>query len=300
MFYSFYLKYKYGKFHYYFTVNAFTAWVGNILKSIGFVNKTIFWVWDYYPPFHQSKTVVLMRSLYWQFDKLATNSDVLIFLNRRITKLRKEIGVLSKKDKHKIIPIGTTNNLVRVARNLKQTSKIKLVFLGVVKKSQGLDLVFDNSKELAAAFPNLEVNIIGGGPDLEYFKSRLEKTSLKINFYGYLLDKDVNKILKKSHIGLAPYVPSQENASYYGDPSKIKKYISFDLPVITTNVFEFSKELKRANAGVLIDHNKKKELVSSIHQIINNYKSYRKNARLLNQRYYYKKLYPKMFTPYLR
>lgn len=298
VFYTFYLKYRYGNFYYYFTVNAFTAWVGNILKRFGFVKKTIFWVWDYYPPFHESKVIVFMRSLYWQFDKWATKSDMLIFLSSRVAKLRKEIGVLTKNDKYKIIPIGTTNVSGGKVGNLKPDSKIKLVFLGVVKKNQGLDLIFNCSDKLAASFPNLEIDIIGGGPDLEYFKRREEKSSLKVNYHGYLLDMDIDEILKKSHIGIATYIPSQENVSYYGDPSKIKRYLSFDLPVITTNVFEFSKELKRTNAGLLVNYYKMSELIGAIHKIINNYEFYKKGSRLLSQRYYYKNLYLKMFTPY--
>lgn len=297
-FYAMYLKFKYGKFHNYFTVNAFTAWVGTVLKSVGLVNKTIFWVWDYYPPYHKNKTVVFMRGLYRQFDKWATKSDMLIFLNTRVVKLRKEINSITKNDEYKIIPVGTTNKSVGKIRTFKTDSKIKLVFLGVVKKSQGLDLIFDNSDQLNSTFPDLEIDVIGGGPDLEYFMDRGERSALQVNFHGYLHDKDIDRLLRKSHIGIATYIPSRDNVSYYGDPSKIKRYLSFDLPVITTNVFEFSKELKKANAGILVNYHKPNELIDAIHTILTNYALYKKGSRLLNQKYYYKNLYPEMFKPF--
>ncbi|MEK7550216.1 MAG: glycosyltransferase [Patescibacteria group bacterium] len=297
IFYTIYLTYTYGGFENYFTVNAFTAWTGNILKKTGFVKKTIFWVYDYYPPFHENKTIVFMRWLYWQFDKWATKSDMLVFLNSRIVKLRKEIGVLSDRDRYKIIPIGTTNKSKRGSRNLKPNSKIKLVFLGVMKKSQGLNLIFECSNQIATTFPNLEINIIGDGPDLEYFKSNGEKTNLKIKYHGYPSDNDIDEILGKSHIGIATYIPNQENVSYYGDPSKIKGYLSFGLPVITTNVFEFSKEIKSFNAGVLIGY-KKENMIKAITKIVNNYSFYRSGAKKLAKKYYYKNLYPNMFKPY--
>lgn len=296
-FYTFYLTRKYGEFEDYFSVNAFTAWVGIILKKAGYVNKTIFWVWDYYPPFHENKIIVFMRSLYWQFDKWATKSDMLIFLSNRVAKLRKDIGVLTSKDRYKIIPVGTTNMVNEKLKKIERNTKIRMVFFGVIKKNQGLDLIFDSSSELASAFPNLEIDIIGAGPELKYFKTRSLKSKLKINYYGYLLDDDIDKIVKRNHIGIAPYIPSIENEAFYGDPSKIKRYLSFGLPVITTNAFEFSKEIKKTNAGILISY-KNKDLVTAINKIINKYTFYQKGARKLGKIYYYKNLYPKMFTPY--
>lgn len=132
---------------------------------------------------------------------------------------------------------------------------------------------------------------------MEYFKKRGEKSNLKVKYHGYLLDSDIDKIVKLSHIGMAPYIPSIENEAYYGDPSKIKKYLSFALPVITTNAFEFSKEIKRANAGILIGY-KKADLVNAIKKITNRYNFYQKGAGNLGKKYYYKNLYPNMFTSY--
>ena len=82
-----YLKAKYGKIDNYFSVNAFTAWVGLFLRGKGYVNRTVFWVWDYYPLKHTSSIVVFMRWLYWQFDRIAMYSDDIVFLNQRLLKL---------------------------------------------------------------------------------------------------------------------------------------------------------------------------------------------------------------------
>ncbi len=297
IFYTFYLRHRYGKFHYYFTVNAFTAWIGNILKKTGFVNKTLFWVWDYYPPFHENKIIVFMRGLYWQFDKWATKSNTLIFLSSRVATLRKEIGILTKTDKYKIVPVGTTNLAKVKTKNLNTKSKIKIVFFGVIKKSQGLDLIFDSSNKIISSFPNVEIDIIGAGPDLEYFKNKGKNSKLKVNYHGYMLDPEVDKILKKSDIGIAPYIPSIENEAFYGDPSKIKRYLSFGLPVITTNVFEFSREIKKSHAGILIDY-KTSKLIDAIAKVVGNYTFYQNGAKKLGKKYYYKNLYPNMFTPY--
>jgi hypothetical protein len=124
----------------YFTVNAFIAWTGVVLKKIGVVKRTLFWVWDYYPPIHKSKMVMFMRWMYWQFDKPATHrSDKTIYLNHKMVDIRKKLTVLKQDELPVIVPIGT--------KPLKQDHKhdpFSLIFLGVVKISQGLDLMFES------------------------------------------------------------------------------------------------------------------------------------------------------------
>lgn len=294
VFYSTYLRIKYGKFKYYFTVNAFTAWAGNILKNLGIVEKTIFWVWDYYPPFHESRIIALVRWTYWQFDKQGTQSDTLVFLNERLARLRKEMGELNKNTPYKIIPIGANNiATVKIPRVIK--SKLNLVYMGVVKKSQGLDLVIDNADRIMEFFPKATMHIIGGGPDLEYFRTKVKHTRLRIIFHGYLSDKKRDQILKKSHIGIATYVPGKDNVAYYGDPSKIKHYLSFGLPVITTNVFDFSKEIKKEKAGIIIDYFNSEDFAKALKELTKKINFYSSNATKLAIRYYYRSLYINFF-----
>src|SRR3989344_4259945 len=88
--YSFWLKFKYGKGDF-FSVNAFTSWIGLLLKKVGIVDQTIFWVWDYYPPNHNNRIVKIMRSIYWQFDKISSHSDRVVFLSKKLIDLRKNI-----------------------------------------------------------------------------------------------------------------------------------------------------------------------------------------------------------------
>jgi glycosyltransferase involved in cell wall biosynthesis len=295
LFYATYLRIKYGQFQYYFTVNAFTAWTGNILKKLGIVKKTIFWVWDYYPLFHQSLIIATARWTYWQFDKLATKSNTLIFLNERIAQLRKEVGELDKNIHYKIIPIGT--NIREGVRKLRisKSKMLNFVFMGVVKKSQGLDLLFNNSEELLKEFPKICIHVVGAGPDLNYFKKRAISSPLKVIFHEYLEDEKCDRILKKCDIGIATYIPGKDNVSYYGDPSKIKQYLSFGLPVITTDVFDFSREIKNSQAGIIINYDNPQELVKALRKIITKYTFYSNNAISLAKKYSYRKIYPEFF-----
>jgi glycosyltransferase involved in cell wall biosynthesis len=287
------LREKFGPYSVYFTVNAFTAWAGNILRSSGLVQKTIFWVWDYYPPIHDDAVVRFMRFLYWQFDIPATKqADRAVFLNKRLIDLRKTLGILPENVSYPVVGIGTSP----VPKIRKKTMQpVALAFIGVVKKSQGLDLVYKSAALLAKQFPGITLHIIGGGPDLAHYRKLASSSKLRTVFHGYIENNNqVNTILKGCHIGIAPYVPDKTNVTYYSDPSKIKRYIEVGLPVITTNVFDFSKEISQSHAGIVIPY-KSKAFVQAVLSIIQTYSLYEKNSLILAKRHRYMVTYASLF-----
>lgn len=287
------IRRKYGVVDMYFTVNAFTAWCGNIAKKFNLVKQTVFWVWDYYPPAHPNRIVRFMRWLYWLFDKPASReTDIVVFLNKQLELLRRKMNILPKDKRYRSIGIGTDpiDKLVQ-----KHTDIVSLVFLGVLKKSQGLDLVFDAFEKLEEN-SNIELHIIGGGPDEAYYKKRALTNRLRTVFHGYIADDTkVAGLVCSYHIGLATYVPDKSNVSYYTEPSKIKFYLGAGLPVITTNVFDFSKEIKKSNAGIVIPY-RTINLLNAVDTIKKKYPTYQKAASELGKKYYYRKLYNGFFS----
>lgn len=290
--YTYWLKKKYHKIDIYFTVNAFTAWIGNTMKKLGLVNRTIFWVWDFYPPIHENKIIMLMRQIYWQFDKISSHSDRIAFVNLRLMKLRKDIGIIPENADYPIIPIGTDKFS---NANFKNRKGVVLGFIGVIKISMGLDIVFDSADKIIKNFPGAKFEVIGSGPDLEYFKSKAKSNKIPTSFYGYVEGESFNQILEKCTIGIAPYLPNPSNVSQFGDAGKVKRYLSLGLPVIITDIFEFSKEIEENKAGVIIKYGKPDELINAIKKIMVKYEDYQRNALKLAKKYYYKKIYPEIF-----
>lgn len=290
--YSVWLKYKCKTIDIYFTVNAFIAWIGNLLRGLGVVEKTVFWVWDYYPPIHPNKIIMLMRYIYWQFDKSSSYSNRVAFVNHRLLNLRKDLGIYDRNARYPIIPIAT-DNLPYV--NRKKTNKVVFGFIGVLKKNQGPGIVFDHSQSLTKKLKSFQYEVIGSGPDDEYLKNRAKETGVQTKFYGYLEGESFNQVLNRCTIGLATYIPDPSNVSYYGDPGKIKRYISLGLPVICTDVLEFSREIEKSKAGIIINYDDSKAFVAATKKIMSRYSFYSKNAYNLSQKYYYKKIYPEMF-----
>lgn len=279
---------KIGKFDYFLTVNAFTAWAGNILRFLKLVNKTIYWVWDYFPPNHPDVRLRMARWAYWKFDKSSRLfSNKVIFLNKHLESARKE------KKKQPIIPIGTNP----IKKRMDTNEEVILGHLGMLKRTQGLDILFDNLPNLKRIFPKIKVEIIGSGPEENYFRSRAKKFANIVKFYGYVeKDDDMDKIISKWSIGIATYVPLRWSEHYWTDPSKIKAYLNQGLPVITTSVPEFAQEIGNSKSGIIIDYNSNQEFVNAVVKIIKNKKDFVDNALRLAEKYNYRKLYPKLFN----
>ena len=292
LWYSFFLKKRFGTIDIYFSVNAFTAWIGAILKSLKIVRRTVFWVWDYYPPINENKIIMLMRYIYWQFDKISSHADRLAFVNRRLVNLRKNIGVLPEEAEYPIVPIGTDAFPIKPRP---KPDTLIFGFIGVLKKSQGFGIVYDNAKEILTSYRNARYEIVGSGPDEEFFKKKAKESSIPTVFHGYVEGDLFNEILDKCSIGIATYIPDKRNVSQYGDPGKIKRYLSLGIPVIATNVFEFSEELKKSKAGAIVSYDKPEEFMGAVDKIMENYKEYSKNALKLSNKFYYKKIYPEIF-----
>lgn len=291
--YSFWIKSKYGSIETYFSVNAFTAWIGLILKKMGIVKKTVFWVWDYYPPIHDNKIIMLMRFIYWQFDRISSYSDRLIFVNKRLMDLRKSIGILARDADYPVVPIGTD---IFPITPRKKPDSIVFTFIGVLKKSQGFGIVFDNALTIKKSFPHARFEVIGSGPDEEYFKNKAANSGIPTKFYGYLKGETFNDVLKKCNIGIATYLKDKSNVSYYGDPGKVKRYLSLGIPVIATDVFEFAHDIEKVKAGVIIYSDSPDEFINAIKNIMSDYENYSSNALNLSKKFYYKDIYPGLFS----
>jgi glycosyltransferase involved in cell wall biosynthesis len=245
------LKKKYGTFDIYFTVNGYTAWIGNLLRKVNLVKKTIFWAWDYFPPHYPDWRLRLARIVYLQFDNPAiSKSDKTVFLNKKLAQIREDLGIIKKVNNYQVIPIGTN-----YIKQKDATKEIIIGHMGMLKWGQGLDLVFDNLTELIKKRKNLKMEIIGSGPDETHYRKRAKKFGPRVKFYGFVQDDDeVDRLISRWKVGIATYVPDTSSEHYWTDPSKIKAYINQGVPVVTTAVPEFAKEVTKYKAGIVIDY----------------------------------------------
>lgn len=166
-------------------------------------------------------------------------------------------------------------------------------YIGMLRPKQGVDIVFETLKK----DKKLKLEIIGDGPMFTELKKMSEKFGLnkRVRFLGLLQnDKDIERVVSRWQIGLAPYDPSRDNMTYYTEPSKIKFYLEYKIPVIMTKITYMAKELEEHRGGVCIDYNSK-SLLKAINNIQNDYNEYKRGVTKLIKKYEYTELYDKQF-----
>jgi glycosyltransferase involved in cell wall biosynthesis len=274
----------------FFTVNAYPALIGVLLKILGLANQVTYWVWDYYPVRGPDWTLRMIRYAYLVFDMIALRlADTLIFPNRRQMKLRQTLHGI--RGSHRIIPLGGPKP-TRYHQKVSHT----FGFLGMLKSSQGLDLMLACFDKILTNNPNIVLEIVGSGPEEEKMRAKAARYAGHVKFYGFIEDQDaINRIVRRWFAGLAVYEPAAGNESYFGDPSKIKVYVSQGVPIITTNVTSYGAETKKHKLGKVIRYSEH-ALGEAIREVHKKQRQYRKSALQYAEKFYYRRLYRHLFN----
>jgi glycosyltransferase involved in cell wall biosynthesis len=131
----------------------------------------------------------------------------------------------------------------------------KVVFLGNPITSQGVWEIVECAKILSEENSDVNFHFVGGGGELESIKRKVKELKLKnIEFYGELDRKNYLHVLRSCSLGLAPYLVSQKNFSYYADPSKIKDYMQANLPILGTEMSEITHILIKEKAMFKVEN----------------------------------------------
>lgn len=269
----FLLKFK-SKFHVYVGVDPLNAFVGLMLKRLGFVKVVIFYVIDYVPVRFKN---VILNNVYHSVDKICVrHADYTWNLTSAMAIGRERRGIRKEETNQMTVPTGTN---FEEAKQLpfEQVERKTIVFLSHLREGQGIELILEALPEVVKEIPSAKLVVIGTGPLENYFKSEVKKRNLDNNvvFLGYIEDHgEIEKIVSKCGVGLAPYVPDSDSFTWYADPGKPKVYLGCGVPVIITRVPEVAFEIEKRGAGIAINYDKH-ELIGAIVKILTNDEVYR-------------------------
>ena len=269
----FLLKFK-SKFHIYVGVDPLNAFVGLLLKRLGFVKIVIFYVIDYVPVRFNN---VILNNVYHSVDKICVHhADYTWNLTSRMAIGREWRGIRKEETNQMTVPTGTHFEEAKQLPS-EQVDRTSIAFLSHLRKNQGIELILEALPEVVKEIPSAKLVVIGTGPLEDYFKSEVKKRNLEKNvvFLGYIKDHgEIEKIVSKCGVGLAPYVPDSDSFTWYADPGKPKVYLGCGVPVIITRVPEVAFEIEKRGAGIAINYDKH-ELIGAIVKILTNDEVYR-------------------------
>ncbi|MCF7859080.1 MAG: glycosyltransferase [Candidatus Cloacimonetes bacterium] len=117
----------------------------------------------------------------------------------------------------------------------------RILFAGNMKK--GCEIIFDIMKRMLQKNTKIELHIFStDAPEINIQNVFFHRTSLQDN----------KRLISKCHVGLIPH----EKIEYLdlAFPLKIMDYLSYGLPVISTNTLEVENFLRIHNVGVAVEH----------------------------------------------
>ncbi len=269
--------------------NYFCAFGGLILKYLGFVKKSIYWVGDYYP-IPPKGVYHYLLPFFVLFDKFCLkHCDEIWFMTPRQLTVRKENYGLTEKPHFKIIPAGIDMKNLRY-EELKDISAPIISSFGVLKERQGIDMVIESLSEIVKKVPGLKFQIIGSGPLEGELKRLVKRKRLdgSVIFRGYFQDENkARELLSKSMLAVAFYQPDRYGLTQFADSGKVKVYLSCGLPVIVSDVPYIAEDIKKYRAGTSIGYNKD-DFIKAVTELLTNrelLETCKKNTIALCQKY---------------
>lgn len=254
-----------------------------LMRNIEFV----YWIGDYFPPVNTS------LRLYEKFKK---------YYHDRVKYTRYLSDRINSKMNGKILNTSersTTMWGINPPQNYKKnlrSKKIILLFIGVIRDSQGIELLLQVIKKN----PDFYLKLLGSSTQEYYqkYKNLINKyeISKRVLFPNRMFyAKELEKESLEAIMGIALYDVTKNNASYYADPGKIKTYAQLGLPIVMTSIADIEQYIEKYSAGEIVTKNGE-DVSNKIKKIATQYSAYTKGLRSFNTFFEYNSYYKKSFS----
>lgn len=290
------------KFDIFLGVEAIDASVGVILRRLGRVKKVVYYNLDYGKQRFAGR---FLNAAFHSLDKFAVfHADYTWCLSATMTKAREELGISSKKTSpQSVVPIGVYFNKIKRLK-IEELDRKAIVYLGLLDRIQGVQLIIESLPDLLKKDPQARLVVIGTGPFENQLKEMAKERSLgaTVSFTGLISDREVEELLCKCAIGVAPYLDIPNSTKRFTDPTKPKMYVACGLPVIVTKVSPIAADIEASRAGFAINYDRQ-ELVGRLFKLLNDdslYRQCRDNAIKLAATYNWDDILDKAFADILR
>lgn len=201
-----------------------------------------FWGCDYSVERFKSK---VLNKVYFWFETLACKHSTLIIQPTiRQQLVREERHGLDIR-KSLIIPNGIESFEGLVMS--KESKEIALIYIGSITKQHGVT-------EFVRYFYSVnkipfKLFIFGGGEDESALVNLISEKSLSdsVIYFGQKNVEEIKYFIKSykgRFFGIAPYDKTFADHVYYGDSIKIKEYLSYGIPYITSEVTYLNSDIK--------------------------------------------------------
>lgn len=268
------------RFDVYIGADCLNAFVGLFLRRVGLIKHVVFYIIDYTPKRFKNPIV---NALYKELVRLCVRSSDFVWnTSSSIARVSQSLGASS--DRNLLVPHG-----VYAPQKLSpHPCTYKLVFVGHLLESVGVQLAIDAVSEVSKDFPKVKLYVIGYGPYSATLKKTVKEQKLEqyVKFLGLVPHSKVMSFLPECDVGLAPFKPDTIGTPWheFADCSlNIREYLACGLPIITTRVVKIASEIEKIPAGIAINYDEK-EMAEALRKFFSNnkfFKQCQRNAKKL-------------------
>jgi glycosyltransferase involved in cell wall biosynthesis len=276
---------------------------GIILRLFKKADTVIFYSIDYIPKrFSHS----FLNYIYHQIEAFAIcQSDECWDVSERIETGRKEFSNMpSYNYKKHIVPIGVWRNEIVRVESLRKYNTHQIIFTGTLLKKQGIDILLEATLKVQKTIPDVSLVIIGGGEYAKDIEAKIAYLGLAnaVMLLGWMSDQEkIRSYIQNSALAAALYDPkgrSEDNFTYFSDPTKIKTYAACGVPIVMTDVPHNARALVQSGCAIVVPYESDrlaKALVSLLSHS-DRMLQMRKNALTYIQQYTWENIYNTVFS----
>jgi glycosyltransferase involved in cell wall biosynthesis len=206
------------------------------------------------------------------------------------------------KKKISIIPNGIDLTLFKKSAS-SSAKKNSLLFISILDKHhefKGLDYLLEALKIVKRDFPGIELTIVGEGELKNHYqqKTRLLDLDDNVRFIGEVKQEDLVSYYNAASVFILP------STEIEGFGIVLLEAMACNVPVIATSIVGTSGDIKKHNAGLIVEPRKAEELAQAITTIIsdaNLAETMGSNGRsLVEEKYDWKKIAKQIENIYTR
>ncbi|OGG46463.1 MAG: hypothetical protein A3F84_11675 [Candidatus Handelsmanbacteria bacterium RIFCSPLOWO2_12_FULL_64_10] len=274
----------------YVGMNSLDTLPGLLLRAVGRVQAVLFYTVDYAERRFEN---AWLNRVYKFLDRFCVRHADAVFSNtRRVMAVRRALGLPDARNVR--LPNGVH---LRNIPPLRDGGPTRLIYVGRLTETHGLQTVLGAVLEEAAEFPELRVLVAGSGPYEENLRRQVAERSLtdRFSLLGAVPNREVLLLLSEGGIGLAPYTLDEDYVRYC-DPVKVKEYLACGCPVLVSDVPEVAEEVARCDAGLV--YRDARELRAQLRRLLSDralYDRLRRNAIGMGRRYDWDRIFDGAF-----
>lgn len=246
---------SFGKMDVVIGTSTYYALTGLLMKQAGMASRCVSFLQDYFPYDRGPLPARIWRWYHYRFSRfVARRADEVWCVSPRI-----RTG--NANPRHFVIPVWIDDN------RSSPDGRTDMAYVGGPIEDHCLPWLFE-----ICARNKIRLHVAGASAYLDSIRHLAPPDAV---FYGFVHEREkLAEILSKCFCGYAVYRDTgPTNYAYYGVPSKIYTYLAHNVPVVTTDITDWSKHVRDDRLGRLVEPDRD-QVESAILEILANYRTY--------------------------